>query len=77
MHLGNSFVELKDTSKNFNHPINFGLNINIEYSLDIGKHFYLFPLYNFYFGITNEFYNLGTTIKSYIHCFNAGIAKRL
>jgi hypothetical protein len=74
---GNSLVELKDTTIKFNQPFNFGLNFNIEYNIDIGNHFYLIPLYNFYFGFTNEFYKLNSKVKSYRHCFNVGIAKEL
>lgn len=72
-----SFVSLEDTTIKFNHPVNIGLNLNLDYSFGMGGNFYFVPLYNFYFGLTNEFNNLGTTIRSYRHSINLGVAKRL
>ncbi len=71
-----SIYEKIDDNNKANQSGNFGIIFNVQYNLKIGNRIYLTPSYNFYLGLTNEFENLGATIRSNRHNFNLGIAKR-
>ena len=73
---GGDNINLDNDSVDICKEFNFGILSRLGYSIKLHDQWYVVPEYNFYWGLTNEFANIETGVKSFRHYLMLGVVKR-
>ncbi|MCD4795073.1 MAG: hypothetical protein K8R54_17715 [Bacteroidales bacterium] len=75
--IGDPYIYEEKLIKIKNNDFIFGINGRASYDLKIMNNWYISPQYKFYIGLTNEFKDLQTNVKSLRHIFEISIKKKI
>jgi len=69
-------INLADGTVDILKEFNFGITSRIGYAVKLKNSWSIVPEYNFYLGLTNEFENIESNVKSFRHYFMIGFINR-